>query len=175
MLEFQRVEAESGTVCHRHAGTDRRATDVAQQATGTDVVEEPRRDALQGEHRLVAGIAEGQDRLTAVLGDDRVQTLADLGERLVPGDAFELTRPLRSDAAQGMQQTIGVVHAVEETVDLRAQFAGRVRMIGVAAQGDRRAGVVDLHHPSARVGAVVMAYAVDGPGVRLDGAHLRII
>ena len=83
--------------------------------------------------------------------------------------ALELARPLRSDPAERVQQPLGAVHAVEEAVDLRAQLAGGVRVGGVAAELHRDgpaapavpSAVVDGDRPAARVGAVVVAGAVD--------------
>ena len=136
VAQLERVEAEAGAVRHPHAGADGRAADRAHEAAGAEVVEEAAVEAHHRQQALVAGVAERQDRLGAVRVDDVVQPGGDLGQRVVPRDRLELARALRPDAAQRVQDAVRAVHAVEEAVDLRAQLALAVRVVGVAAELD---------------------------------------
>ena len=133
VFEFQRVHAAAGAVRHAQACADRGSTDGPKELRGPHVREEPGVDPHHGEEPLVAGVGEGEHGLGAVLGDRRVQPLGDLVERFGPRDHFELARSLGTDSAEWVQDAVGVVHAVDETVHLRAQLAGGVGMVGVAA------------------------------------------
>ena len=120
------------------------------------------RDAHRREQALVAGVAERQDRLAAVLVDDGVEARSAISaSAVVPRDRLELPAALGAGAAQRVQDAVGAVDAVEEAVDLRAQLAVAVGVVGVAAQLDGDA-VVDGDRPAARVGAVVVARPVHG-------------
>ena len=106
-------------------------------------------DALHEAH--VAEIALRHDRLRAVLGDDLAPAAADLGDRLVPGDALELVaavgaRALGADAAQRIHQPVGIVVVVVEVLELHAQGAARDRMLLVALDVDELA-VIHLVDP----------------------------
>ena len=170
VFELQRIHAAAGAIGHPQARTNSGSTDGPKELRGPHVREESGVDAHHGEEALVAGVGEGEHCLGAVLGDRCVQPFGDLGERFGPRDLFELARSLGADPAEWMQDAVGVVHAVDEPVDLRAQLTGGVRMIGVAAQlhGDRSDAccvarrVVDRDSPTTRVRAVVVARAVDG-------------
>ena len=165
VADLERIHAERRAVGHRHAGADGRPADRAHETARTEVVEEPAADALHGEEALVAGVAERQDRLGAVGVDHVVQARRDLGERVVPRDPLELAAALRPGAPERVQDAVGAVDAVEEAVDLGAQLALAVRVVGVAAELDRDGlgrAVVDGHRPPARVGTVVVTGAVHG-------------
>ena len=163
VADLQRVEALGRAERHLHPSTDCWSADRSEHPGGTEAIPEP----LGESHRqqaLVPSVAVGHERLGAVAIDDLVEARSDLGERFVPGDSFEASFTFRADPAQRMQHALVAVHAVEELVDLRAQLALAVRMIGVAAhlQSDRRRpGTVDRDVPSAGVGTVVVTAAAD--------------
>ena len=64
-----------------------------------------------------------------------------------------------------MEDPVGVIDPIEEAVDLRAEFALRVGMIGVAAQLHSPILTIrsffDGHDPPAGVRAIVMTGAED--------------
>ncbi len=163
VAELHRVEAETAAVGHPHAVAHRGAADRADQPARPEVVEEAAVEAHDRQQALVAGIAERQDRLGAVLGDDRVEPVCDLAQGVVPRDRLEVAGALRPDAAQGMEDPVRAVDAVEEAVHLRAQLALAERMVGSAAEL-HRPPVGDGDLPPARVGAVVVAGAMDHLG-----------
>lgn len=74
-----------------------------------------------GKKTLVPGTDIGQNRLAAVLGDDRFEPVADLFERLVPGDLLESTFALSPCASQRFQDSLGAVDTIQEGNDLRTQ------------------------------------------------------
>ena len=91
--------------------------------------------------------------------------MRDVGERLVPGDTNEIPLTLPAFALQRVQHAIGVVHALEVVIHLRAERAAgeRVRLIARELYGrpiphfdDPRAGVRTVvparatHHPQRR-------------------------
>ena len=73
--------------------------------------------------------------------------------------------PFGPTRRSGWRMPVGAVHAVEEAVHLRAQLALAERMVGPAAEL-HRPPVGDGDLPAARVGAVVVAGAVDHLGAR---------
>ena len=169
MAQLHRVETEAAAVGHPHAVPDRGAADRPHQTAGPEMVEEAPVEPHDRQQALVAGIAERQDRLGTVLGDDRVEPLGDLAEGVVPRDRLEAAGALGPDAAQGVEDAVGAVHAVEEAVDLWAELALAERMVGSAAEL-HRSPVGDRDLPAARVRAVVVAGAVDHAGVG-HGSH----
>jgi len=80
---------------------------------------------------------------------------------LVPRCRAELGVTFAAGADERRQDPIGAVDPIEQSVDLRAQFALRVRVRGVASQFDRDA-TFNRHLPPATVRAVVMAGPKDG-------------
>jgi hypothetical protein len=108
------------------------------------------------------------DRLAAVAGDDRLEALGDLAERVVPADALEAALALGTDAPERIQQAIGVGRVLEVAVDLDAESAAGKRVIGVAAQLGRHA-VPHRRHPTAGVGTVERAGAEDSARANLGG------
>jgi len=98
------------------------------------VREEPAVDPHHRQQALVPGVGVRQHRFGAVGVDHRVESLGDLGEGLVPTDLFEIARPLGADAPQWVEEAVGGVHTVEESVDLRTQLTGGVRVVGIAAE-----------------------------------------
>ena len=102
---------------------------------------------ITDEQALVAGVAERQDRLGAVLVDDAVQAGGDLGQGVVPRHLLEPALALGADPAQRPQDPLRAVHAVEEAVDLRAQLALAERVIGASAQLDGPPSSTVTSHP----------------------------
>ena len=92
--------------------------------------------------------------------EDACQPFANRCKCLIPGDLGELPTAFRSGAAHRVQYSIGVVHAIEELVDFRAQFTGGERVILIAAHSDGNTLRIGIDDPSTRVGAVVMTDAV---------------
>jgi hypothetical protein len=89
MLEFQGIHAPSRPVRHAHPVSDRRPADRPLELRRTHVGEEPRVDAHHRQQALVAGVGERQDRFGSVGVDHRMQSLGDLGERVVPAHQLE--------------------------------------------------------------------------------------
>ena len=115
---------------------------------------------------LIAEIGIGHDRLAAVFGDDLLEARRGLGDRLVPGDARELARALRPDAAQGIEHAVGIVVMVVIVLELHAQPAAGHGVVFVAADLDQPA-VLDLVDHGAGVGAVMRTPAEEGLALRL--------
>ena len=101
-----------------------------------------------------------QDRLAPVQRHGGPDPLGDLADCGIPADGLEAALALRPDPSQRPQQTVGVVHAVEEGVHLGAELTVGERMGRVASQLHSHA-VAHRHLPGAGVGAVVMARPAD--------------
>ncbi len=173
VLELLEVHAEGSADGRGPAGLAGGRTDRAVEQRRAQPMEEAavHRAVLQQAHR--AGVAVRQDGLRAVgrRGDVR-EPVGDGRERLVPRDAREAAFALATDAAHRMQHALVRVRAVEVAGHLRAQHAGRGRMVGRTADGDR-AAVLDGGQQRAGVGAVVRARAAhdmpSGRRRRLNG------
>ena len=164
--DLQRIETLGCSVGHLHTGAHRWSANRPHHARRPQPIPESFREA-HCEKALIAGIAVGHDRLGAVAIDDLVEPYGDLGEGVVPRDLLEPAFTLRTDSAERMEDSLVAVHPVEELVDLRAQFALAVRMIGIAThlQSDGcRPAAVDRDVPTTRIGAVMMATAGDDLG-----------
>ena len=133
-------------------GAAQLAVDVAR----ADGVEQPVDQDPHLDQALGAGEGELQDRLGPARVDQGAHPAGDERDRLVPRDRLELAAPLRAGPTQRRQHTVGVVHAVEETVHLGAQRSAGERVVGRAAQPGGHA-VDDRDLPRARVRAVVVA------------------
>src|SRR5919204_3401298 len=75
----------------------------------TEAIEEARRHAVAGEKAVRAGIVERHDRLRTPPADDFGDTLVDLVERQLPGDALELAGALGSGATQRVEKALRTV------------------------------------------------------------------
>jgi hypothetical protein len=78
-------------------------------------------------------------------------------ERLIPRDAFELTRALRSHTLQRIKQTLGMMDALGVTGDLRADDASRIGLVLRAANAPDALALDDLHIQRAGRGAIMRA------------------
>ncbi|CAB4921447.1 unannotated protein [freshwater metagenome] len=140
---------------------------------GTQLREERVAHVEAVEDALGAQVADRHDRLGAELLDGGPQPGGDLADRGVPADPLELPAALGAGAAHREQHPAGVVHPVQVVVDLHAQAAGGVRVVGVAGHLDGDA-VGDGHEHRAGVRAVVRAGAADDGGLlRRGGAGFR--
>jgi hypothetical protein len=129
---------------------DARAEAVEERVTRGQAVEDA----------LVTEVGVRHDRLWAVLGDDAVPAVPDLGQCVVPGDAGELARSLGSGAPHRVQQAVRLVVVLGEAPQLDAQTAPRHGMVGVAPDVDQPAALDVVQH-RAGVGAVVRADTPD--------------
>ena len=113
---------------------------------------------------LVAGVAERQDRLGAVLRRstpcNRVPISASASSHVIGSNRPSPFGPTRRS---GWRMRSGAVDAVEEAVDLRAQLALAVRVVGAARAACTATPSSHGDLPAARVGAVVVARAVHDP------------
>ena len=120
---------------------------------------------------LHAGRAVRQDRFRAgFVGDRLVQPPRDVLERLVPGDAHEARLAFRTHALQRMKHAIGVIHALEIVIHLRAEGAARERVLRIAAEL-RGIAVADFDDPAARIRTVMAARATHHPQRRGGRGH----
>jgi hypothetical protein len=55
-------------------------------------------------------------------------------DRVVPADLFVGTAALWPATTQGSEQSIRVIHAIEEPIDLRAKSATRDGVLGIALE-----------------------------------------
>ena len=75
-----------------------------------------------------------QDRLGARFVHDGLPSRCDVGERLVPTDAFEPRLTLPADALERMEHAIGVIDAIEIVIHLGAERAAREGMRRIAGK-----------------------------------------
>ena len=109
-----------------------------------------------------AGVIVRPHALGAVAPLGRVELLGDEIERVVPRDALEAAGPLRADAAQRMQETVGMIGALGVARDLGADDAARVVVVLRAAHpADPAVDDVDLERAGGR--AVVRTGRIADP------------
>src|SRR5579872_4495585 len=98
------------------------------------------------EHSQCAAVGIGKDGFAAELRRDLLETVRDLGERFIPGDALESSAELcsgrRAHASRGwsfrrnplhwIQHAIGRVHAIQILSDFGAQKSASNRMGWIA-------------------------------------------
>src|SRR5690606_326528 len=160
LREVLRVHAARSAVGQLQPRVAGGRADVQPVAGGAQHVPEPPPGhalaALQVTERPGAQI--GPDRLAAVLLDDGAQPCGDLLQRLVPADALELTGPLGPGPPHRVEDAVGRPGVFQVAVDLHAERAAGVRLVGVAAHRDGLA-VAYGHHPGAGVGTVKRARA----------------
>jgi len=119
---------------------------------GTQPVKKTRGHAVASEKPVWAGIVQRHHRLRSPSADDVAHPLVDLVQRRVPRDAFELPGPLRSGAAQRMEEALRPVHEITHVAgDLVADDAGRVGRRVRAADLDHSA-FIDANREAAGVG-----------------------
>ena len=147
-----------------------RCADRAIQQTGAEPVEESLRHgfSLHQPHR--SGVAVRQD-LLRVVRSQHGQVLRDRCDRLLPADSLEAPLPFVADAAQRMQQPVGVVGSFGVARDLGAEHAGGRAVFGRSGHLERNA-VLDVHLERARIRAIVRAGAFDDRYGRRYGRRL---
>src|SRR5262249_15520707 len=141
----------------------RGAADGALQAAGAEAVPEHRAGYRHLHQPERAAVAVRQDRLRPPALADRPPAPADLVQRLVPGDSLPPSGTFRPDAAQRVQEAVGVVDVIEVRPHLGAQPAAGDGVVGVAGEADG-AAVLHLGDDAAGVGAVVWAGAAEAGG-----------
>ena len=92
-----------------------------------------------------------------MFGDHGLEARRDQVERFVPGDAGEAALALPADAAQGVEDPLGAVDALEVAVDLGAEEALGEAVVGIAAELHRPAPL-DLDGHDAGVRTIVGAH-----------------
>ena len=107
------------------------------------------------------GAADAAHGAGAVLIDDGAELVADLEDRLIPGDAHELA----VDALHRIIQTVAVVHEILRVAALAAGIAVGARAVRVGAGGD---DLVVLH-----LDLQTAAHAADGTLRFLPFAHRK--
>ncbi len=108
LIEALHVHAQRGADGRLVASRPGGGADGAVEARGTEAVEEAPVHRAEAELAGIAGVAIGQDALGAVRVGQLAQTIGDLVQCLIPGDAFETRlRALGADAAQRIQEPIG--------------------------------------------------------------------
>ena len=133
-------------------------------------------DALHEAH--VAEIALRHDRLRAVLGDDLAPAAADLGDRLVPGDALEVVaavgaEPLGPTRRRGYIRRSGLWWWSWKSLSFTHSVPRVIGCSLLPLHVDELA-VVDLVDHGARVGAVVRTGAEEGL-VRLSCSFIGVL
>ena len=127
--------------------------------------------ALEEPH--AAGADVGPDGLGAEIPDRAGQPLGDLVERLVPGDALEVSAPLGTAAPHRMEQAIRRLGVGDVAVHLVAQDAASEGMRGIALQ-PHGAPVLHGDDPAAGVRAIERARAEDlARAVRSPASRVR--
>ena len=133
MLELLGVHADRPAVRRPQRGARGRGADRRLQPGGAECREQPRAHDPALHHALGAGEVVRQHRLGAVPLDGRAQPGRCLLDRLVPADPLEAALALRSDAAQRMDDPVGVVQRVQVAIDLGAERTVGERVLAVAA------------------------------------------
>ena len=155
----------------RPAGVGGRVADGARQQPGRPEGMEERHGEPAVDLPLVRAVAVAQDGEWPVLLDDSLPAPHQLVEGGLPGHGLEARLPLRTHPAEGCPQAFGGMDPARLPAHLRAEEAGRHRVLGVALQADETA-VLDVSQDRAHVGAVVGAHGPD----HLDGScHLRLL
>src|SRR5690242_1390487 len=108
----------------------------------------------------MAQIAAGHDGLRTVPADDRAESIAYFGKRLIPGNPLEFPTPLRPRAAERREHPIRMINALLEVLDLDAKPTTRERMLGIAAN-THHASVPDSGQHSASVRTIMRTGAQD--------------
>ena len=109
--------------------------------------------------------------------DDLVEPRGDLGERLVPRDLLESALALGADAAQRVQHPVGLYTRSRNLLTFGHSspwlygWSGLPRICTATGVGVRLS--IDGDLPAARVGAVVVARAVDDARPSLDATRTR--
>ena len=100
-----------------------------------------------------AGADVGPDGLGTEVSNRAGEALGDLVERLLPGDALEVSTPLGTEAPHRMQQAIRRLGVGHVAVHLVAQHAACEGMLGIALE-PHGASVLDGDDPAAGVRAI---------------------
>src|SRR5438477_7559665 len=160
---YQDFGIDPGRVTDRHqiGRTRGGITERALKHGGAELVEEGIAHIQPVDDALRAEIAVGQDRLGAVLGDDRLPARRDGLQRLVPRHPLELRGAFRADALQWIKYPLVAVDTFLVVVDLDAKAPARERMIGIAAHRNGLA-VLDGRENRAGVRAIMWTRAYDG-------------
>lgn len=132
-------------------------------AGGTEAGEETAIERRHLDESLGAGVKPGNDGFASVLLNDLAQPDCHHRQCLVPGGLPELPGAFRPGTDQRVENPIGMVDTVEETVDLGAQLAPGVGVVEVATQLDSPA-VLDGRHPSTGIWTVMVAGAEHDAG-----------
>ena len=144
----------------------------AQQPRRAEPREEPRVHGPVADETVAAAVRVGKDGLAAPAVGHVPEALRDRRDRLVPADAGEATRPLRSRAPHRVEEPVLSVHTLGEPTDLGADEALRLRVL-VRALESRHASVLDRHLQAAAIGTVEGARGGmhDGGARALGGFH----
>ncbi len=127
--DVHRIGALPGAVGGGQTGSGGGTAQRPCLAGGAEAGEEDLVEGSHLDHPLSAGIHPGQDCLAAVSVDNGPDPVGDQRERLLPARLAEFAAAFDSSPDERMEDPIGVVDPIEETVDLGAQFALRVGMI----------------------------------------------
>jgi hypothetical protein len=161
------IDPGAGTDRCREAGGRHGAADVAIEPAAAHRAEQAPVERRHLDHALRPGRTVGKDGLGSGLGADGIQSLCDVGERLVPPDANEPPLPFGPRPLQGMEHTIGVIDPLEIVIHLGAQRSARERVGGITVKTDRGVAV-HVDDPAAGVRAIVAARTANAAGGR-DG------
>ena len=161
VVPLLRVDLGRDALGRDHAGDPGGGADRAHELRRPDRVHQPVRDRAALDRPLGAHVAVGEHRLAAVLVDRPAHPLRREVERLVPARGAELAVALGAAADQRLEDAVGGVDAVEVVGDLAAEEAGGDRVLGIAADADRAAVLVDRGQHRAGVRAVVRTGPLD--------------
>ena len=105
--------------------------------------------------------------LSAMMSCRRAATSSSASSQLTRANWPE---PFGAGAAQGMEDALRAVDALQVGVDLGAEAAAGDGVVGVADELDGDA-VLDRHLPGAGIGAIVRAAAADDAGEAIGLGH----
>ena len=130
-----------------------------------DPIEEPQ-GKRAGDQRAGSGVVGLQDRPSAVTATDRVETIGDITERLVPAGGLEAAHAFGSDPLQGAHQAHARI-APDPVITNGTFAAQRSTADAVLRIADHIDGAVrrDLHQYAARIVAIPRAGGADRGGI----------
>src|SRR5581483_420362 len=106
------------------------------------------------------GVAVWEDALRSVLGNDIAPTSGDLRDSLFPCDTFKCAAAFWANAPHRVEYAVGMIDAIQVTIDLGTEPAFCHRMIGAPAYRDSPPLFIYLCLQCTTVGAIMGTRAI---------------
>src|ERR1700676_4768719 len=93
-------------------------------------------------------------------GNDIMPVSGNLRDSLFPCDAFKLATAFRANAPHGVEHTVGMIDAIQVTIDLGTEPAFCHRMVGATAHRDSSPLFIYLRLQCATIGTIMGTGAI---------------